>query len=201
MDDHTLFREGLASLISSKAEFEVVGKAENGKEGVDLAKLLDPDLILMDLNMPVKDGVTATREIIAYNPESIVVVLTMSEEGEDLFAALEAGARGYLLKSTSPAELFIQLTKVLASSAPITDPMAGRILARMIHPPVPQDELSKRETEVLDLVAEGLSNREIASKLYIAENTVKKHISNIMAKLGLENRTQLARYVMKIRRA
>ena len=200
VDDHAV-PQALANLLSSKDEYEVVGQAENGQIAVEMARELEPDLVLMDLHMPVLDGVTATREILRQNPQCVVVILTMSEEGADLFAALEAGARGYLLKSTAPAEFYRQIDRIMQGNAPITDPFAGKILAAMVHRHAHTEALSERESEVMELVAEGLTNREIAEKLYISENTVKKHISNIMSKLGLENRTQLARYQIRHQRA
>lgn len=150
----------------------------------------------MDISMPVLDGIAATKEILKQSPQCAIVILTMSEDSDDLLTALSCGAQGYLLKSSSPTELFRQLERILQGHSPVVDSMAGKIITKMAQAPAHPNDLSERESEIAALVAKGLTNKEIATKLFITENTVKKHLSNILSKLGLENRTQLARHTI-----
>jgi len=201
VDDHTLFREGLAGLLRRKPDLEVVGSASNGAEGLNLARELMPDLILMDVNMAEMSGLEATRRIKAEMPDIRIVMVTMSEDDRDLFEAIKSGAQGYILKNTSPADLFKFIDGVFAGETPISGLMATKMLhefkrpvehSRAEEPSI--EELTEREVEVLQRVADGLSNREIAGALNISENTVKKHYRNIMAKLHVQNRVQAALY-------
>lgn len=196
MDDHALFREALASLISSKPGFVVAGQAADGAAAVQLAQAELPDLVLMDISMPVMDGLEATRAIKASSPQVKVAMLTMLDGQHDLLNALRAGADGYVLKDCAPGELFSQLEAVLCGQTSVAPNLAGQMLTRLAKRG-PMDSLSQREQDVLRLVAQGESNKRIAVLLGITENTVKKHLSNLMDKVGTENRTQLAVYAME----
>jgi DNA-binding NarL/FixJ family response regulator len=201
-DDHVLFRKGLAQLLNSQPDFQVVGEAGDGTEALQKAQELMPDLILMDINMPLCDGRTATRLIKAELPYVVIVILTVSDDEQDLFAAIKAGAQGYLLKKIDPADLFEQLRGLGRGEAAISRLMANKILREFARDePSParhsNSVLSDREQEVLRLVTQGLTNREIAARLVISENTVKNHLRNILSKLHLENRVQAAAYALK----
>lgn len=203
VDDHALFREGLASLLNARANFQVVGTAANGDEGVKLARELMPDLVLMDVRMPNSDGIEATRRIKTEMPEARVVMLTMSEDEHDLFQALKNGAQGYLLKNTKPDDLYRFIEGVMEGQAPISGMMATKMLNEFRRPEdsAPDEcgceKLTSREWDVLQRIASGMTNREIAVTLSISENTVKKHMRNILAKLHLQNRVQAALYVQQ----
>jgi two-component system nitrate/nitrite response regulator NarL len=206
VDDHSLFRAGIASLLASRGGMEVVGEAQNGQEAVEAARNLKPDIVLMDVHMPKLDGIQATRLITAELPKVKVVMLTVSEQDKDLFEAVKNGAHGYLLKNLEPEELFDYLAGISRGEAPISRTMATRILSefasqaaksRTAEPTEPSDVLTPREREVLKLVAAGSTNKEIASALTLTENTVKNHLRNILEKLHLENRTQAAAYALK----
>ncbi|MFQ5859482.1 MAG: response regulator [Anaerolineae bacterium] len=203
VDDHVLFRKGLTALLSSQADFNVVGEAENGLEALEQARKLMPDLILMDIAMPVCDGLAATQRILAEMPYVKIVVLTVAEDDRSLFEAIKSGAHGYLLKKLEPDELFEMLRGVSLGQAPISRFMAAKImhefsqLAKRANTEPGAQLLTDREREVLQLVAQGLTNKEIADRLVIAENTVKNHLKNILAKLHLENRVQAAAYAVQ----
>ncbi len=208
VDDHTLFREGLAGLLRRKRDLEVVGSASNGEEGLKLARELMPDLILMDVNMADMSGLEATRRIKAEMPDTCVVMVTMSEDDRDLFEAIKSGAQGYILKNTAPADLFKFIDGVFAGETPISGLMATKMLREFNRPSEnrradepPTEELTERERQVLERVAEGMSNEAIAAVLSISQNTVKKHYRNIMAKLHLQNRVQAALYGIRQRDA
>lgn len=200
VDDYILFRKGLRALLDAQPDFEVVGEAENGQEALEQAQKLMPDLILMDIAMPVCDGLEATRRILAQMPYVKIVVLTVAEDDQSLFEAIKSGAYGYLLKKLEPDELFEMLQGVSRGEAPISRYMASKImrefsqLAQESEPKSETQQLTDREREVLQLVAQGLSNKAIADKLVVAENTVKNHLKNILTKLHLENRVQVAVY-------
>ncbi len=205
VDDHVLFREGLRSLMSRWGDFDVVGEAADGAEALELARELLPDLVLMDVTMPVMDGLEATRRIVREVPTVRVVMLTVSEDQEDLLQALKNGAQGYLLKNTPSAKLVDYLRGVLRGESALSGAMATKVLAEFMQPRAPADALcrvaleplSARELQVLQLVAEGLSNAEIGERLYLSENTVKKHLRNILQKLHLNNRVQVAVYAAR----
>ena len=200
VDDYILFRKGLRALLEAQADFTVVGEAENGLEALEQAQRLMPDLILMDVAMPVCDGLEATRRILARMPYVKIVILTVAEDDQSLFEAIKSGAYGYLLKKLEPNELFELLRGVLRGEAPISRYMAGKImrefsqLTQETRGKPKSQQLTEREREVLQLVAQGLSNKAVADKLVVAENTVKNHLKNILAKLHLENRVQIAVY-------
>lgn len=203
-EDHVLFRKGLASLIDPLEDMEVVGEAGDGREALERARELMPDLILMDIQMPGWDGLKATRAIKEELPYVKIVMLTISDDDKDLFEAIKQGAEGYLLKNLSPEELFEMLRGVHRGEAPISGLTAARILdefARLAQKetwvPSSGESLTLREKEVLQLVAQGATNKEIASQLFIAENTVKNHLRNILTKLHLQNRVQAAAYALR----
>ena len=203
-DDHALFRRGVAKLLAAESDFEVVGEAIDGRQAVEMARELMPDVILMDVSMPVMDGLEATRRIKAEIPYVRIVILTASDGDSSLFEAVKSGAQGYLLKNIEPQALFGTLRGVVRGEAPVSRMMAGRLLeefARQSRQPVPAAapaaELTAREREVLELVARGRSNKEIAAALAIAENTVKNHLKNILEKLHLENRVQAATFAVR----
>lgn len=205
VDDHSLFRSGLARLLAAKG-VEVVGVAEDGFEAIECAERLQPNIILMDVRMPRCDGLEATRIITTRFPSTRVVILTVSEDDADLFAAIRAGAHGYLLKSVAPDELVRLLEGVASGEAPISGMMASRLLAEFAHrlkqpdaaPGTPATHvLTAREIEVLRCVAGGSSNREVAVSLAISENTVKNHLRSILEKLHLANRVQAVAYAIR----
>jgi len=201
-DDHALFRRGVASLLAAESGFEVVGEAVDGQQAVDMARELMPDVILMDISMPVLDGMEATRRIKAEIPYVRIVILTASDGDRNLFEAVKSGAQGYLLKNIEPQALYGTLRGVVRGEAPVSRVMAGRLLdefARQSREPAraPVDGLTGRERDVLELVSRGKSNKEIAAALAIAENTAKNHLKNILEKLHLENRVQAATFALR----
>ncbi len=203
VDDHDLFRKGIARLIDSQPDFRVIGEAQDGRDALEQTKTLGPDVILMDIEMPHWNGTEATRKIKAEFPDINIVMLTVSDDDENLFASIRAGASGYLLKNVKPEELFRRLRGISKGEAPISPLSAAKILREFARldqsAPVPKniDGLSARETEVLGLVAKGMTNREIGEQLHIAENTVKNHLRNILDKLHLNNRAQAAVFAVR----
>jgi two-component system, NarL family, nitrate/nitrite response regulator NarL len=203
VDDQLLFRKGLRALLESEDDMEVVSEASNGQEAIDKVKAFRPDVVLMDIHMPVCDGIQATRLLKAEHPELKVVILTVSDEDDDLFEAIKAGAEGYLLKNLRPEELTQMLRSVMANEAPVSPAIASKLLGEFRRQPRHDDtqtdgpELTSREREVLQLVAEGMSNAEIGLKLCVVEGTVKNHLHNILEKLHLQNRVQAAAYAMR----
>jgi DNA-binding NarL/FixJ family response regulator len=206
VDDHTLFRRGIASALANQMELEVVGEAVDGLEAIAKAKELIPDVVLMDLNMPNCSGLEATQALQAEMPQVKILVLTVSDNEADLFAAVKFGARGYLLKKAEPEELVRAIFSVAQGGVMVSPLMATKLLSEFNDlaagaekEPVKQVEanLSPREGEVLQLVAKGATNKEIADSLFISENTVKTHLQNIMEKLHLANRSQAAAYAVK----
>lgn len=191
-DDHPVVRDGLAAMLATQPDFAVVGEAGNGAEAVAEAARLRPDVVLMDLEMPVLDGIEAIRRLRAADPSVQVVVLTAFDTDERIVGALQAGAQGYLLKGAPRAEIFAAIRTVSAGGALIPPVVASKLL-RQVRAAESPDALTARETEVLTLVAAGLANQEIAVRLSISERTVKFHVSSILAKLGVKNRTQAAR--------
>ncbi len=198
-DDHSLFRDGLVSLLEAGG-FEVVGQFGDGRAAVEAALRLRPDLVLLDITMPEQTGIEALRQIRDEWPEARVVILTASDEDDKLFQASEAGACGYLLKSLKADEFLDLLRGVENGEAAMTRQTTARLLAgltRSMHrPPTPQDTLTPQETRLLQLLAEGLTNKAIAQALSLSENTVKYHLKNILQKLGLHNRTEAAAYAI-----
>jgi DNA-binding NarL/FixJ family response regulator len=200
VDDQALFREALATLLEVRPEVEVVGGAANGAEALARVAELGPDVVLMDLHMPVLDGIAATRRLRVEHPAVRVLALTTFDDDEDVFAALRAGAVGYLLKDVSGDRLVEALLAAARGESVLQPSVAARVVARFAAlpddaPPRPQPlvvPLSDRELEVLRLLADGGSNREIAAALFLAEGTVKNHVTNVLAKLGARDRTQAA---------
>ena len=197
-DDHHLFRKGLASLLEKESGLEVVAEAEDGAEAISKARAVKPDLVLMDIHMPGVNGLEATREITSTLPATRVVILTVSEEDKDVFEAIKCGAHGYLSKKVEPEKFRELLVSVFRGEAALSGLTAAKILkefaARLSRhsETTPVDDLTEREKEVLQLLAAGLTNKEIGSRLDIAENTVKNHLKSILGKLHLQNRVQAA---------
>ncbi|MFO7541023.1 MAG: response regulator transcription factor [Chloroflexota bacterium] len=202
VDDHELFREGLAGLINAQPDMAVVGQAGDGLEALTLARDLQPDLIVMDINMPICDGLEATRLIRADLPEILIIILTVHDEDEKLFEAIKAGANGYMLKDTNSADFLRGIRSGLAGEAALPPKLATSLLeefSRLANQPtagLPDDEpadLTPRELEVLNLIATGATNQEISDKLAISLHTTKSHVRNILGKLHAVNRRQAAR--------
>ena len=216
VDDHALFREGLKSLFSYEEDFEVVGEAASGEDALTAARELMPDLVLMDIDMPGVNGIEITRRLTAEMPYVKVVMLTVHDEDDQLFEAIQAGAQGYLVKSIRSAEMLELLRGLARGEAPLSRTMATRILEEFrrtsasatasVRPGSPGSLsgadaadllLTQREQEVLELVARRCTNKEIASRLVISEYTVKNHLRNILSKLHLRSRAQAARYALR----
>jgi len=200
VDDQPLFREGLRTLLSIHCDFNVVGEAGNGEEAIRLARSLRPSVVLMDLQMPVLDGVVATRRLQTEQPDCRVIVLTTFDDDEMVFDGLRAGAIGYLLKD-APSDKLAEAIRVAARGETFLQPsVAAKVVAefarltrKSLHSTQAFSEpLSERELEILRLIAQGASNREIAGKLFLAEGTVKNHVTNILGKLQVRDRTQAA---------
>jgi DNA-binding NarL/FixJ family response regulator len=191
-DDHPVVRDGLAAMLATQPDFEVVGEAGTGAAAVTEAARLRPDVVLMDLEMPELDGIEAIRRLRTADPAAQVVVLTAFDTDERIVGALQAGAQGYLLKGAPRAEIFAAIRTVSAGGALIPPVVASKLL-RQVRAAEHPDALTARETEVLGYVAAGLANREIAARLAISERTVKFHVSAVLAKLGAKNRTQAVR--------
>jgi len=201
VDDHVLFREGLVAIIRSEPDIDVIGQAGTVKEAVSLVASLQPDLILMDFGLPDGTGVDATKLIIKDFPESKIVFLTMSEEDENLFAAIRGGAKGYLLKNMHPAKLVATIKSVSQGESALSRAMTLRLMEELARTNEPikasESTLTRRELDVLHELAEGFSNSEIAEHLVIAENTVKYHVHSILDKLGLSDRKEAREYARK----
>jgi len=204
VDDQVLFREGISSLLQMQPDFAVVGEASDGEEAVAKVRELQPDLILMDINMPKMTGLEATKLIRQEMPGARIVVLTVSDADDDLFEAIKAGAIGYLLKNLKARALFDRLRGVFQGEVALSPIIAARVLDEFarhrqlqVEPTPASTDLTERERTVLQMVISGASNKEIASALQIAESTVKRHMHNILEKLHLENRVQAAAYAVR----
>lgn len=202
IDDHRVVRQGLRDFLELQGDIEVVGEASSGEEGVQLARELLPDVVLMDLVMPGIDGVETTRRVKAASPSSRVIVLTSFADDDKVFPAIKAGAISYLLKDISPEELAHAIRAAQRNEAVLHPEVAAKLMQEFSAPrpnEAPVDQLTPREMDVLRLVAKGKSNKEIADNLVISEKTVKTHISNILSKLHLADRTQVAIYALRQR--
>ncbi|MGY1591785.1 response regulator [Geodermatophilus sp. SYSU D00708] len=200
VDDQALFREALVTLLGARPEVEVAGEAADGAQALERAAELQPDVVLMDLHMPVLDGIAATRRLRVEQPAVRVLALTTFDDDEDVFAALRAGALGYLLKDVSSDRLVEALLSAARGESVLQPSVAAKVVARFAQlddtprrrPQPLVDPLSARELDVLRLLADGRSNREIAATLFLAEGTVKNHVTNVLVKLGARDRTQAA---------
>ncbi len=201
VDDHRLFRDGLAALIARWDDFELVGSAADGAEGAELVRRVAPDLVLMDVRMPGIDGVHATARIHEFRPSTRIVMLTTSSLGEDVFNALRNGAHGYVIKDEPAERLRAYLQAVMRGEVALSSAIAGRVLAQLSvvnsTSPAPVTVLTSREREVLRQLVDGLTNEEIAQSLNVSEATVKKHLGRVMTKLHVDNRVQLAVYSVR----
>ena len=198
VDDHILFREGLAAIIRSETDIEIIGQAGSVQEAIELVKTLRPDLVLMDFSLPDGTGADATRAILKAYPQCKIVFLTMSEEDEHLFAAIRSGAKGYLLKNMRPSKLISTLRSVQQGESALSRTMTLRLMEELARTKessqVADPTLTRREMEVLRELASGVSNQEIAQHLFISENTVKYHVHSILEKLNLSDRRDAAIY-------
>ncbi|HML22465.1 MAG TPA: response regulator transcription factor [Aggregatilinea sp.] len=202
VDDHTIVRKGLRALLVTKEDLEVVGEASSGEEALAQAAALRPDVILMDLSMPGMGGIEATRQLTAEYPEIRILVLTSFVTDDLVFPAIKAGALGYLLKDSDPADLVRAIHEVYQGDSSLHPTIARMLLAELTHadthtPPPETQVLTTREVEIARLIARGLSNRAIADQLTIAETTVRAHVSNILSKLHLASRNQVTLYVLR----
>ncbi len=199
-DDHAIVRKGIQALIATEPGMDVVGEADNGKDAVRLVKKLKPDVILMDMIMPRMGGIEAISIITRQNHDARILALTSFAENDKVLPAIKAGALGYLLKDTSPQQLLQAIRDVARGVSSLDSSVALKIIQEIKNPPDEArspDSLSERELDVLKLVAQGLSNQEIADKLYISERTVRNHVGNILNKLHLANRTQAALHALR----
>jgi DNA-binding NarL/FixJ family response regulator len=194
-DDHPLFRHGIVALLSATPDMEVVGEASTGEEAVNLAVALQPDLVLMDIQMPGVNGVEAARQILRQSPQARILMVTMFEDDASVFTAMRVGARGYVLKDTEKTELLRAIRAVGSGEAIFSPAIATRLLDFFAapHPPLPPQafpELTEREREILDLIAQGRNNAEIASRLVLSPHTVRNYVSSIFSKLQVADRAQ-----------
>jgi NarL family two-component system response regulator LiaR len=198
-DDHSVVRFGLRALLASEPGIEVVGEAADGNAAVQQARALRPDVLLLDLLMPGKNGLQVIEELAQTAPSVHILVLTSFVDDEQVFATIRAGALGYLLKESGPQELLTAIRDVARGESSLHPAVARRLVQQFAHPtaPAPPDHLTERETEVLKLVAHGLSNKDIAARLSLSERTVRSHVSTILAKLRLSSRTQAALYALR----
>ncbi|KRK68477.1 LuxR family DNA-binding response regulator [Loigolactobacillus coryniformis subsp. torquens DSM 20004 = KCTC 3535] len=199
VDDHEMVRIGVASYLAVQDDIEVVGEAENGKVGFEKALELRPDVIMMDLVMDVMDGIESTKKIMAAWPEARILIVTSFIDDEKVYPAIEAGAKSYILKTSTAAEIADAIRATNKGESVLEPEVTTKMMHRLTQRPEPNlyEDLTKRETEVLKLIAQGKSNQEIADELFITLKTVKTHVSNILSKLQVEDRTQAAIYALK----
>ena len=197
-DDDDLMRAGLVELLSGEPDIDIVGEASTGREAVDRTRRLDPDVVLMDVRMPDLDGIAATRELTRTAPRAKILILTTFEQDDYVFGALRAGASGFLLKRARPEELIAAVHTIARGDALLSASVTRRVIDRMVQHPTPEltdqaklDDLTRREREVFELAARGLSNREIATELVVEESTIRSHIKRILMKLALRDRIQI----------
>lgn len=210
VDDQPLFRKALASLVGGQFDLTVVGEASNGAEALEKVRAVRPDIVVMDVEMPGASGIDGVRAIRSAGFTIPIIMLTISDEDDNLFEAIAAGANGYLLKNVRPEQLFDGIRGAVRGESPVSAAVAGKLLEALRHGGIPthrdtadptgsDSELTRRETEILQLVAMGLSNKEIAGRLVITEGTVKNHVHHALEKLHLTNRTQAAAYAVRHR--
>jgi two-component system, NarL family, response regulator LiaR len=199
VDDHEMVRIGVSSYLSAQPDIEVVGEADDGKKGVELAIELRPDIILMDLVMKEMDGIEATRQIIEQWPEAKVIIVTSFIDDEKVYPALEAGATSYMLKTSKAGEIANAVRATYHGQSVLEPEVTGKMMVKMRqkHIHLPHEDLTSRELEILLLMAEGKANQDIADELFIALKTVKTHVSNILSKLNVQDRTQAVIYAFK----
>jgi len=202
VDDHTLFRSGLKALLQRQEDFSVIGEAADGLEGVKQAERLKPDVVLLDLDMPVMNGRDALAQILSSQPELAVLMLTVSEDGDNLTECMRAGARGYLLKNIDADFLLASIRRAVEGDSVLSPEMTAKLVARLrapatATPPSDVDSLTPRERETLSWLARGASNKEIARALDLAESTIKVHVQNLLRKLKLHSRVQAAVYAVE----
>ncbi|TMF85649.1 MAG: response regulator transcription factor [Chloroflexi bacterium] len=197
VDDHPVFRDGMSSLLESVAGFEVIGQASTGEEAVELARQLTPDVVLMDIGMPKMNGIEATRALLEVCPSARVLILTMYEEPDSVFGAVRAGARGYLLKDAESDDITRAIRAIVRGDAIFGPAVAERLASFFrtgspVRGPAPFPELTARETEVMDLISRGVTNQEMAAHFGVSLKTIQNHVSNVLAKLHVVDRTQAA---------
>ena len=204
VDDHVLFRKGVAALLSNRQNIQIVGEAGDGLEAIKVARGKLPDIILMDIEMPNCNGLEATRRIKREMPHVTIIILTVSDDDHNLFEAIKIGAQGYLLKDLDPHQLYNMLESIALGEAPLSGVIAAKILKEFSQPQLKSpkaieivEDLTTREIDILELVVEGMTNKEIAAALNISENTAKIHLRNILEKLHLQNRIQAAVYAVR----
>jgi NarL family two-component system response regulator LiaR len=200
VDDHAIVRRGIRALLATEEGIEVAGEAQDGQEALERVRALRPDVILLDLLMPRMDGIEVTRRVIAEDPQARILVLTSFAVDDKVFPAIKAGALGYLLKDTGPRELVRAIRQVHRGESSLSPTIARKVLQELSRPsdgPLTPEPLTEREVEVLQVVAKGKSNQEIAAELMISEATVRTHVSNILGKLHLASRTQAALYALR----
>jgi len=199
VDDHEMVRIGVSAYLSAQPDIEVVGEAEDGKKGVELALQLRPDIILMDLVMKEMDGIEATRQIMEQWPEAKIIIVTSFLDDEKVYPALEAGATSYMLKTSKASEIADAVRATYKGQSVLEPEVTGKMMVKMRqkNTHLPHEDLTSRELEILLLMAEGKSNQEIADELFIALKTVKTHVSNILSKLNVQDRTQAVIYAFK----
>ncbi|HDD56268.1 MAG TPA: response regulator transcription factor [Chloroflexi bacterium] len=200
VDDHAVVRKGIRALLATEDDLEVIGEAVDGEQAVDLYGELNPDLLLLDLIMPKVNGIEVIKKIKGDHPKAKILVLTSFAADDQVFPAIKAGALGYLLKDTEPDDLINAIRQVYQGESSLSPTVARKVLEEVFHPaekPLSPDPLTKREVEVLQVLAKGKSNRDIADELCISETTVRTHVSNILGKLHLASRTEAALYALK----
>jgi NarL family two-component system response regulator LiaR len=200
VDDHAVVRKGIRALLATEDDLEVIGEAVNGEEAVAMYQELNPDLLLLDLIMPKVNGIEVIKKIKGDYPPAKILVLTSFAADDQVFPAIKAGALGYLLKDTEPEDLINAIRQVYRGESSLSPTVARKVLEEVFHPaekPLSPDPLTKRELDVLQVLAKGKSNRDIASELTISETTVRTHVSNILGKLHLASRTEAALYALK----